>query len=157
MTAEIQAIKETKQDYLSFLIGKSRIAVPIEYCREVNKSIKITTVPHSNNFIAGIVNLRGEIMVVLHLAELIKMRDAEEPAPDIDNCQLVRLQIHDENLILIVDSVEDIISLAEDDKEPASGRLEDAVAEHITEIGHYNEEMVLFLEPVHLFQTLKEK
>jgi purine-binding chemotaxis protein CheW len=144
-------------EFLSFFIQDKRIAVPISYCREVNKTIRITKVPHSRDFISGIVNLRGEIVVAVKLAQLLNFPANEQFMISEEEMQLVRLQFDNENLILCIDKVEDIISIQESEIEPANGRFDEALNEVIDQVGYYEDQMVLLLNPHKLFSKMKEK
>lgn len=147
----------TKSEYLSFFIQDKRVAVPISYCREVNKTIRITKVPHASAFISGIVNLRGEIVVAIKLAKLLNFPEDNQVNLSEEKMQLVRLQLENENLILCIDRVEDIITIEESEIESANGRFDESLNDVIDKVGYYEEELVLLLNPHKLFNKIKEK
>ena len=95
MTSRTAEPEILNSEFLSFFIQDKRIAVPISYCREVNKTIRITKVPHSRDFISGIVNLRGEIVVAVKLAQLLNFPANEQFMISEEEMQLVRLQFLD--------------------------------------------------------------
>jgi len=64
--SETQENIETIQ-VVVFSIDNEEYAVPISDVREIVKTAEITPVPNSPDFVKGIVNLRGEIVVVVDL------------------------------------------------------------------------------------------
>ena len=157
MTVTTSEQATLKNEYLSFFIQDKRVAVPISYCREVNKTIRITKVPHASSFISGIVNLRGEIVVAIKLAKLLNFPDNDQTKFSEEQMQLVRLQLENENLILCIDKVEDIITIEESEVESANGRFDESLNDVIDLVGYYEAELVLLLNPHKLFNKIKEK
>ena len=67
------------------------------------------------------------------------------------------MQLENENLILCIDRVEDIITIEESEIESANGRFDESLNDVIDQVGYYEEELVLLLNPHKLFNKIKEK
>jgi chemotaxis signal transduction protein len=70
-------IAETQQ-ILIFNVAKEKFAADIDSVREVIRLEKITPVPNSGDYIEGIINIRGKIVPVIHLASLMNLGKDEE-------------------------------------------------------------------------------
>lgn len=65
---------------LVFEIDQEEYAIPITHSREIIKIPEITSIPHAPDFIRGILNLRGQIVVVVDLERrfsLVREKKAE--------------------------------------------------------------------------------
>jgi purine-binding chemotaxis protein CheW len=68
----------TKKDkYLVVIIGGSRFAISIDFIREVIKIGPITPIPGMNPSITGIMNNSGEIISVINLYKILKLKIEE--------------------------------------------------------------------------------
>lgn len=56
---------------VTFYLGNFLFGIPAERVTEINKDIDVTPVPLSEDYILGIVNLRGQIVTVINLAKRI--------------------------------------------------------------------------------------
>lgn len=59
---------EPNRKFVCFHLGNQEFAVPIAEVREIVLPAKITPVVHTPPFVLGIINLRGEIVVVLDIS-----------------------------------------------------------------------------------------
>ncbi len=57
--------------FLPFSLANEWYAVEVNYLREVVKKIPITIVPETPGFLAGVINLRGEIITVYDLLDYL--------------------------------------------------------------------------------------
>lgn len=64
---ETDSERETILQFVSFRVADEEFAIPIHAVREINRLLEITRVPHSPEFVEGVVNLRGQVVPVLNL------------------------------------------------------------------------------------------
>lgn len=57
--------------FSTFLLGEQLFGIDILYVREINKNLDITHVQHAPAYIRGLVNLRGQIVTVMDLNQLL--------------------------------------------------------------------------------------
>ncbi len=62
-------------EYLVFKVGEIRCALPLMQIKEVAEEISITPVPNVPFSIAGVVNLRGSVIPVLDLKNMLGARE----------------------------------------------------------------------------------
>jgi purine-binding chemotaxis protein CheW len=69
------SIKAEKFQILTWYIGKQLFGMELASCREVVQDRHITTVPYAKENVAGIVNLRGDVVTVLDLGVMLGYSD----------------------------------------------------------------------------------
>ncbi len=105
--AEPQADQE-RVSYLGFYLGDEVYGLPLEQLREVAHVGHLRRVPGAPAGVAGLVNLRGEILCALDVRAILGLPpQASTEAPFI-----VALRGFADPLGLIVDSIADIYSVA---------------------------------------------
>ena len=109
---------QKSEQYLTFLLNKDSYAFNVLKIREVLELVKITRVPRTPKFMAGVINLRGRVVPVIDLR--VKF-DMEETGNTIDTTIIIVEVDYQEEIIIIgalVDSVKAVVRLEESQLEP---------------------------------------
>lgn len=96
--------------YLTFVIEDEEYGVEIANVKEIITMCAITKVPYTDNYLRGIINLRGEIIPVIDVRERF-MKTIKEY--DGLTCIIV-IEYKDYSMGLIVDKVEEVMFISED-------------------------------------------
>ena len=109
-------------DFITFSVNDNEYAIEMSYVEEVAESLKITFVPNTYDFVAGAVNLRGEITPVIILTSIegiSKSRSLEKAIPsDNGNYHLIFVKINTRTVGLKVDKLNGIISFDKEQLKP---------------------------------------
>lgn len=97
-------------EYLSFRIAENEYSVEITSVREIRGWTRTTSLPHSPNFVRGVINLRGTVLPVIDLALRLGF-DASEPE---DRSVIIVVDVGERVMGLRVDAVSDILSFEPD-------------------------------------------
>jgi len=105
--------------YLTFSVGGECYGIPILKVREIIRILEITPVPQMPPYVKGVVNLRGKIIPVTDL----RVRFEMSPSGNADlNCiVVVQVSLRDKSSMMmgmIVDAVEEVVSIPADEIEP---------------------------------------
>lgn len=101
-------------DVVAFEIGGERYAMDIHLSREIVEMMPITPIPRAPEYIAGIINLRGEITTILNITNLLGIRrDSNEKGKNI--IVLVPEAANGSNLGVIVDDVQSVLQVDNSD------------------------------------------
>ena len=100
--------------YLGFFLGPEVYGLPLRQLREVARFTRLRRVPGAPPGVAGLVNLRGEIICALDVRAILGLA-AQAPA---DSAILVALRGFADPLGLVVDSIADIYSIDPGQIEP---------------------------------------
>jgi purine-binding chemotaxis protein CheW len=109
--AEQQEDDTQRGKYLTFLLGSDFYGIEIKHVTEIIGIQAITEVPELPEHIKGIINLRGRIIPVMD----VRLRFKKLPRPYNDRTCIVVVDIQGMSIGLIVDSVAEVLSIAERD------------------------------------------
>lgn len=117
---------------LLFRLGEEWYAVPIEGVREIYNEYSVTRIPRVPDFILGVINVRGEIVSVTNLGEMMRVPSRT----DLDTSELLPSAIivaTDECVTaIVVDEIGDIVDVPRDSVEPPLSTLDKAQAEFVS-------------------------
>lgn len=110
--------------YLGFYLGTELYGLPLERLREVARLTRLRRIPGVPAAVAGLVNLRGEIICALDTRAILGL----SPCLPSEAAVLIALRSFDYPVGLVVDSIADIFSIdpGQIDPPPASWPAERA-------------------------------
>lgn len=127
--------------FLTFPIGEESYGIEIRYVTEIIGMQPITKVPEMPDYIQGIINLRGKIIPVMDARIRFKKPFQEYN----DRTCVIVIDIKDSVVGFIVDSVSEVISIAEEDIVPPPD-IQKASDKYIKGIGRTAGEIKLLLD-----------
>lgn len=113
-----QTEPEGEQDrvsYLGFNLGSEVYGLPLDRLREVARVSSVRRVPGAPAGVAGLVNVRGEIMCALDVRAILGLPPETSPETSSHPMFLVALRGFGDPIGLLVDSIADIFALAPGD------------------------------------------
>ena len=72
------SLTEDSKLFITFWLGGFLFALPVEEVVEINRSLDITPVPKAPSYVSGIINLRGQILTAIDLAQRIGLKRENE-------------------------------------------------------------------------------
>jgi purine-binding chemotaxis protein CheW len=110
--------KIKNREFSTFMVGNSLCGIDIEQIQEINRNFDFTKVPSSDDYIKGILNLRGRIVTLIDLGKKIGI-SSKGISSDSGN---IIVSSGEEDIGLMVDSICDVVSEenAEIDTPPAN-------------------------------------
>ena len=123
-TQTVQSIDDTiansSEQYVTFLINNETYGIEVLRVKEIVGMTTITTVPNSEKYLKGVINLRGIVVPVIDLRLKFNL-----PEKEYDSFTVILIIEHRDSLVgVIVDSVSDVIS--------APGQLQDVPNFHVS-------------------------
>lgn len=109
----------TSDKYLTFRLNKEGYAIDVMQVVEIIRLQKITPVPHMPSYMRGVINLRGKVIPILDLRERFQLSNLA--TTDHTCIIVVQVQTDDKSHLaagLIVDEVEEVLTIAEDTVQP---------------------------------------
>ncbi len=131
-----------KGKFLTFILGNEAYGIGIELVTEIIGILPITQIPELPEYIRGVINLRGKIISVMDVRLRFKkpFRDYNERT-----CIIV-VDILDNSVGLIVDSVAEVINIAEEDIVPPPSANTGFSNKYIKGIGKVGNDVKLLLD-----------
>jgi purine-binding chemotaxis protein CheW len=123
----------TSGKYLTFQVGGEHYGIPVDRTREIIRVSTITGVPQMPAHVKGVINLRGRIVPVVDLRIRFGLANPEvHERTCIIVVHIASAHGGTSALGLMVDAVEEVVSLAAADVEPPPEVVARQEASHIT-------------------------
>ena len=128
MTAATSAgQRATSGQLATFRLDGDLYGVEVEHVQEVLKSQGLTRVPLAPPAVAGLINLRGQVVTAIELRE----RLGRPPRPEGTDAVVIVVRLHGEAVSLLVDSIADVVDVAAGDFETPPDTLDGQARELI--------------------------
>src|SRR5206468_4084904 len=113
MSARTQVAPAAGGQLATFWLDGDLYGVEVEHVQEVPRSQKLTRVPLAPPAVAGLINLRGQVVTAIELRE----RLGRPPRPEGTDAVVIVVRLHGEAVSLLVDSIADVVDVAAGDFE----------------------------------------
>lgn len=141
--------KDGETQLVVFIMESEEFACSITDVREVLKMIRVTPLPRSLEFVEGVINLRGEVIPVIDLRKRFGLAQAERTAES----RIIIVEVADRMVGLIVDSVSEVIRLANKDIQAAPEQVADGQTNLILGVGKVRDRMLIILNLEHILTS----
>jgi len=145
---EISTQKSTSQQFLTFTVDGEEYGVDIMTVREIKGWTETTRLPNSQEFMRGVMNLRGLIIPIFDLRTRFHRGVTDATAKHV----VIILAIGERNIGILVDTVSDILDASYDQIKPAPQSDTQIDADYISGLISLNDRMVVLLDVEHLFE-----
>jgi len=140
-----------RHSYLSFMLQKEYFAIEVGYVIEILEIPKITMVPKAEDYMKGVINLRGKVLPVIDTCKKFGL-----PATEIkkETCIIVLELAVENDQILCGILVDEVIEVFESDSNAlqASPSLEKGIrSSAVKGMIEIEEEFIMVLEPESTF------
>lgn len=94
------------REFVAFRVGSQEFCVDIMCVREIRGWTAATPLPHTPDYVRGVINLRGAVLPIVDLASRFGLPETE-PTP---RSVIIVVQINKQVVGLLVDAVSDIFT-----------------------------------------------
>jgi purine-binding chemotaxis protein CheW len=149
MNQEKKKSYEEKQ-LVVFKLAKEEFGVDISQVREIIKMEQITKIPNTLNYIKGVINLRGGIIVVIDLSMKLNLLSKEV---DKDT-RIIVIEVENNTIGMIVDSATEVIRLNADEIQGAPEVITKKInANYMDGVGIIGERLLILLDLAKVLQS----
>src|SRR5437660_11662512 len=124
MTKANEKFDDGVTEYVTVMLDGQLFGLPISRVQDVFMPDRLTRVPLSSPEIAGVLNLRGRIVPAVDLRRRLGM----PPRSDAGAPMAVGIELRGESYGLLIDSVGEVMKLAEETREPNPVNLDARLA-----------------------------
>jgi len=147
----VVADAEETKTYVIFKLGDGEFGVDVMNIKEVAKITTITRVPHSSNFIEGLINLRGSLVTVINL----RKRFIFEPEKMVVDSRIIIAELEDKPVGILVDATTEILRIPVSDIEATPEMVTTEISkEYLKGVGKVGDRLIILLD---LKQVLTKK
>lgn len=100
-----------KGQFMTFQTGKEFYGISISYINEIIMMQPITAVPEVEDYIKGLINLRGKIIPVIDVRTRFEMA----PVDYTDRTCIIIISVKSVTLGLIVEKIAEVVNIVDDD------------------------------------------
>lgn len=128
-------------EIVEFGIGKNKFGINVIKVKEIINPVPITVVPHAHNNIEGIIELRGEVLPVVNLADALGFPPSDTPEQD----KFIVAEFNQQKVVFHVHSVTQIHRISWTQIEKPSDMYQ-GLDSQIIGVIKLNGEMILLLD-----------
>ncbi len=132
-----------------FQLGREEFAVEVIQVREIIRMQDITRMPKAPSFVEGIINLRGQIIAVLDLAQRLNLEAAERGS----ETRIIVVEAGDVKVGMIVDSVSEVMRIGEEEVEPSPALAADVEAVYLKGVVKQENRLIILLDLTRILAT----
>ena len=143
---ELEVQRDTqKGKYVTFKSGNEYFGLKIQYVNEIIGFQEITAVPESEEYIKGLINLRGKIIPVID----VRLRFKQEPFEYTDRTCIIVINVNQLVVGLIVEKIAEVVEIQEENILPAPtiGKADKSQNKYVYGIGKVGDQVTLLLDP----------
>lgn len=140
------------ESYVIMCVGGERYGVHVSQVQSVERLGEITPVPRTLSFIKGVIDLRGEVVPVIDLAERVGLKHA---AQDAEEMRVVIAEVEDMVVGMIVDGVEDVVQLAPEAIEPPPAVVGGLEAVYLRGVANVGGDLLVLLNLDRVFSAVE--
>jgi purine-binding chemotaxis protein CheW len=136
-------------EFVTVMIGGQLFGLPISQVQDVFMPDRLARVPLAAAEVAGVLNLRGRIVTAIdmHCRLGLGKRKSDRPA------MAVGIEFHGESYGLLIDSVGEVLKLAENTREPVPVNLEPHLARVSCGVHRLEKQLLVVLDVDRIFDT----
>jgi len=147
--------------FVSFIVEERLYGLDIRVVKEINPNVEIAPVPHTPPRLRGVVNIRGQVVLVIDIAVILGRR----PRPITGDSHIVILKtaqelrrvessmseediarFGDKPVAFLVDRIRDVVTVTADQVEPAPPHLGEANARYFMGVFPFEDEVQVILD-----------
>ena len=134
-----------KEQYMTFKCSDEIYGISIKYVNEIIGLSQITKVPETQDYLIGLINLRGKIIPVID----VRIRFGKEPLEYNERTCVIVIDVKSTVIGLIVDAIDEVAAFAENEitPPPSVSDLAMQAKKYVFGIGRVNGEVKLLLDP----------
>ncbi|WP_033111035.1 chemotaxis protein CheW [Leptospira interrogans] len=138
---EADTTTESQKEYLTFNVEEEIFGIDILKIHEILKPVPITRIPNGDDYILGVINLRGEIIPILDLKQVFGIGYS-----DIMPSTRIIVVVHeDKRAGILVDTVRQVVKIQFDKVSKATDDLSLNYSSLIESVSQADETLILNL------------
>lgn len=131
--------------YVTFKSGNEYFGIKIQYVNEIIVYQEVTAIPESEDYIKGLINLRGKIIPVID----VRLRFKQPPIEYNDRTCIIVISVKSTVVGLIVEKIAEVVEIKDEDilPSPTIGHADKVQQKYVYGIGKIGNSVKLLLDP----------
>lgn len=132
---------DTEEQLVAFKLGREEYGISILQVQEIKRMTDITRVPHTPDYIRGVINLRGSVLPVIDLKARLNLA----AQPYSDDTRIIIVKIDEISVGMIVDAVSEVMAINQKNIEAPQTSTSAVAANYISGVGKLENRLVILL------------
>lgn len=128
------------QQFVTFKVGHRLLGLAIGQVREINRVLEIVPVHRTADYVRGVMNLRGQVVVVLDLGVRLGL------GPTVITPASRKVLLKQEEVALLVDEVGDVVEVESQAVDSPPANLQGIAGEFIVKVAKLPEGILAVLD-----------
>ena len=134
--------------YIVFRLEEQEFGIGIDKVDEIIPPEEVTSLPGTADFIEGMINLRGEVIIIVDLRRRLNFKEAP-----LDETRIMVVELERAKVGFIVDDASEVIKISSDEITAPSGGVAGIKDEYLAGIARLEERLVILLDLDKLLST----
>ena len=127
---------------VTFSIGEEEFGVDILKVQEIIRTMEITKVPRAQDFVEGVINLRGKVIPIIDLRRRFGFTSKEHDK----HTRIIVIEINNMIVGFVVDSVSEVLRIPAATVEPPPPVVAGVESEYISGVGKLEDRLLILLD-----------
>ena len=124
-----------------FKLGREEYGVSILQVQEIKRITEITRVPHTPDYIKGVINLRGSVLPVIDLKNRLNLPQQGST----EDMRIIIVKVKDISVGMIVDAVSEVMTINEKDIDSPDVVAGSVSANYLSGVGKLENRLLILL------------
>ncbi len=135
--------KFSERQLVVFKIGTEEFGVDINEVREIIKMEDITKIPNTEEYIDGVINLRGKIIVIIDLSKKLNLPIKERNK----DSRIIVIEVNSNTIGMIVDGCNEVLRISGSQIESAPDIIKKKISqEYLEGVGILKDRLIILLD-----------
>ncbi len=127
---------------VTFSIGEEEFGVDILKVQEIIRTMEITKVPRAQDFVEGVINLRGKVIPIIDLRRRFGLVSKAHDK----HTRIIVIEINNMIVGFVVDSVSEVLRIPAGTVEPPPPVVAGVESEYISGVGKLQDRLLILLD-----------
>ncbi|MBN1396155.1 MAG: purine-binding chemotaxis protein CheW [Pirellulales bacterium] len=149
----VMPVSSGEVEFVTFYVSDMLLGAEIRHVEEINRHVEVTPVANAPQWVRGVVNLRGEVVTVLDLRQILGLGRT-----DIDkNTRNVVVSADGERVGLLVNRIADVVKTQRNEIKPLPANLAAANEEYFGGIVELENELLAILNVAEVLAVTRDE
>jgi len=136
-----QSYSNSEIQLVVFKLGREEYGVSILQVQEIKRITEITRVPHTPDYIKGVINLRGSVLPVIDLKKRLNLPQQEST----EDARIIIVKVKEISVGMIVDAVSEVMTINEENIDTPNAVAGSVAANYLSGVGKLEDRLLILL------------
>jgi len=141
MAADAATYSNNEVQLVAFKLGREEYGIDILQVQEIKRMTDITRVPHTPEYIKGVINLRGSVLPVIDLKTRLDLLEQDYT----DDTRIIIVKVDEIAVGMIVDAVSEVMAIDQEQIEVSQEAVGGVSTNYISGVGKLENRLMILL------------